>query len=419
MKTNLLDAGDGVLTQLQLLEWLSEQTKEWGIANQKILLIVPDQTRTAPLGVLFKAFCELWLDSAAQMDVLIALGTHPPMTEEAIEQRLEISRKERLTSYGKVRFFNHVWDDPTQLRTVGHLTGDVVSEITDGLFSLDVAVSISSRIFDYDQIVIMGPVYPHEVVGFSAGNKYLFPGISGAEITNFFHWLGAIVTNPEIIGKAYTPVRAVVDRAASFVQMPKRCFCMVTNHEGDLAAVSAGTPEEAWEAAWPLAEKFHVSFKPKPFHTILSCAPEMYDELWVAGKCMYKLEPILADGGELIIYAPHLSKISDTHGELIRSTGYHCRDFFLKQWEKYKQIPWGVLAHCTHVYGGGTYDLESGLETPRARVTLASQIPEAVCKELNLGYRDPASLSVQEYAGREDEGVLLVPRAGEMLFRIG
>lgn len=418
MKTNILRAEAGPITQTQILNWLSEQTKGWDIANRKILLVVPDQTRTAPLGLLFKAFCELWLNSAAQLDVMIALGTHPAMSEKAILQRLEISQEERLASYKKVCFYNHVWDNPAELKTVGHLTSDMVSEITDGIFSLDVEVTINRKIFDYDQLVIMGPVYPHEVVGFSGGNKYLFPGISGPEIINFFHWLGAIVTSPAIIGKAYTPVRAVVDRAAGFVQMPKRCLCMVTNHEGGLAALSAGTPEEAWKAAWPIAESLHVCFKPKPFHTILSCAPEMYDDLWVAGKCMYKLEPVLADGGELIIYAPHLSKISDVHGKKILQTGYHCLDFFLKQWENYKSIPWGVLAHCTHVFGGGMYDPKTGIETPRSRVTLATRLPESVCKKLNLGFRNPASLHLKEYMDRESEGTLFVPRAGEMLFRL-
>jgi hypothetical protein len=142
----------------------------------------------------------------------------------------------------------------------------------------------------------------------------------------------------------------------------------------------------------------------------------MYDELWVAGKCMYKLEPVLADGGELIIYAPHLSEISVTHGELIEKIGYHCRDYFLNQWDRFKDYPWGVLAHSTHVHGIGTY--ENGVETPRAHVTLATRIPPETCKKINFGYRDPEEIRVNEYANREDEGVLLVPKAGEMLFHL-
>jgi len=142
----------------------------------------------------------------------------------------------------------------------------------------------------------------------------------------------------------------------------------------------------------------------------------MYDDLWTGGKCMYKLEPVLADGGELIIYAPHIAELSVTHDHVIAEVGYHCRDYFLKQWDKFKHHPWGVLAHSTHVRGLGTF--ENGVERCRVRVTLATAIPEEVCRRVNLGYRDPRSLRPANFADREAEGVLLVPKAGEVLFRL-
>ena len=262
----------------------------------------------------------------------------------------------------------------------------------------------------------MGPVFPHEVVGFSGGNKYLFPGVGGPQILNFFHWLGAVVTNPMIIGTKWTPVRRVVDRAGAMVKVDKLCFAVVVDPQKNLVGLFAGTPEAAWDAASDLSAKVHIVLKDKPFHTILSCAPPMYDELWTAGKCMYKLEPVLADDGELIIYAPHMSEICVSHGRHIEEVGYHCRDYFSKQWDKFKHIPWGVLAHSTHVRGIGTF--ENGVEKCRAKVTLASQIPRARCEAINLGYRDPATIRVEDFADRENEGVLLVPKAGEMLYRL-
>jgi nickel-dependent lactate racemase len=280
---------------------------------------------------------------------------------------------------------------------------------------MEVNVTINRTIFDYDQLAIVGPVFPHEVVGFSGGNKYLFPGIGGADILNFFHWLGAVITNPGIIGNKWTPVRRVVDRAAALVPLPKIAFCMVVHH-GGLAGLYAGTPEAAWSEAADLSARLHVVYKPHPFHTVLSCAPPMYDELWVGGKCMYKLEPVVADGGELIIYAPHLREISLTHGALIQRIGYHTRDYFLKQWSRFKDEPWGILAHSTHVRGIGTY--EEGIEKPRIRVTLATQIPEDVCRAIHLGYRDPRSINVADFEDREEQGVLCVPKAGEMLYRL-
>ena len=131
---------------------------------------------------------------------------------------------------------------------------------------------------------------------------------------------------------------------------------------------------------------------------------------------MYKLEPVLADGGELIIYAPHITEVCVSHGKTIMEIGYHCRDYFLKQWEKFKDYPWGVLAHSTHVFGIGTY--QNDVEQPRAKVTLATGIPEPVCRKINLGYRDPKTIRPEDYANRQDEGVLLVPKAGEMLFQL-
>jgi nickel-dependent lactate racemase len=396
--------------------------------GQRVLVIVPDGTRTAPIGMIFQPLYSQLAPVTGALDVLVALGTHQPMTEEAICERLEISLEDRRTLYGRAEFLNHAWNDPAELKSVGVLPAadirrlaepalppEIREQALDDLCAEDVEVEVNRRLFDYDEIIIIGPVFPHEVIGFSGGNKYLFPGVSGPKILNFFHWLGALITTPRIIGHQQTAVRQVVDRAAALVDVPKRCFALVVSGS-ELAGLHFGTPEAAWAEASGLSEQRHIVYKERPFHTILSCAPTMYDELWTAAKCMYKLEPVLADGGELIIYAPHLKEVCATHGAVIREIGYHCRDYFLAQWDRFKQYPRGVLAHSTHVHGLGTF--RDGVEQRRARVTLASQIPEAECRALNLGYRDPAGINPDDYANREDEGVLLVPKAGETLYRL-
>lgn len=383
--------------------------------GKRVLVIVPDGTRTAPIGMIFKALFSRLGAVTDKLDVLIALGTHPAMNEAAICARLEISMEQRRGIYRSVAFHNHVWDDPAALQEIGVIPAREIGQLTNGLFSMDVPVEINRLVFQYDQLIIIGPVFPHEVVGFSGGNKYLFPGVGGPRILNFFHWLGAVVTNPMIIGNKWTPVRRVVDRAGAMVPVPKLCFCLVVQGRG-LAGLYAGAPEAAWDAASELSRRLHITYKKNPFHTILSCAPPMYEELWTGGKCMYKLEPVLADGGELIIYAPHISQVSVSHGSTIREVGYHCRDYFLKQWDRFQHYPWGVLAHSAHVYGLGTF--ENGVETPRARVILATSIPLEICRKINLGYRDPDTIRPQDFAGREHEGVLLVPKAGEMLFHL-
>jgi lactate racemase len=409
-------AGSGAVSAKQVAEVVAKTCPTDRYRGKRVLLIIPDGTRTAPVGLMFKTLFAQVGAVTQSLDILVALGTHQPMSEEAICERLEISLTERRGTYAKVQFFNHEWDNPSALKNIGSIPAAEIEKLSGGLFSMDVPVEINKRVYDYDQIIIVGPVFPHEVVGFSGGNKYLFPGVGGPQILNFFHWLGGVVTNPKIIGNKWTPVRRVVDRAGAMVSVEKLCFAMVVRPDKSLAGLFAGTPEAAWDAASELSRDVHIIYKEHAFHTVISMLPPMYDELWVGGKGMYKLEPVVADGGELIIYAPHIHEVCVAHGKTIMEVGYHCRDYFLKQWDRFKNYPWGVLAHSTHVRGIGTY--ENGVENCRIKVTLATGLSKETCDRINLGYRDPKTINPEEFANRESDGVLLVRKAGEMLYRL-
>ena len=410
-----LAPADRELTAAETAEVVAAALPPTDYRGQRVLLIVPDSTRTAPVGLMFRTIHQQIGGVTKALDVLVALGTHPAMSEAAICQRLEITAAERKDHYGAVQFHNHAWDNPAALTQVGTIPADEIRTLSGGLFAMDVPVEINKLVFDYDQVIIVGPVFPHEVVGFSGGNKYLFPGVGGPAILNFFHWLAAIITNPMIIGNKWTPVRRVVDRAGALVNLDKRCFSLVIEGKA-FKGLFFGTPETSWDGASDLSAKLNILRKPRAFHTILSCCPPMYDDLWTGGKCMYKLEPVLADGGRLIIHAPHITEVSVTHGRLLEEIGYHCRDYFLNQWDHFKHHPWGVLAHSTHVKGIGTF--ENGIETPRAEVILASQLSRDLCRQINLGWQDPGGIRVEDFANREEEGVLVVPKAGEMLYQL-
>ncbi len=406
---------DQFLKEKDVVDILQKAFAEKRVDGKKLLFIIPDHTRSAPIDVMFRTLYSLLADRVERLDFLIALGTHPPMSDEMINQRVGITQVQRTLLYPKARFFNHYWDDPNQLVHVGTISEEEVLEISEGRMRQRVDVTINKMVLDYDLLIILGPTFPHEVVGFSGGNKYLFPGVAGQEIIDMFHWLGALITNPRIIGTKYTPVREVVDRAAAFLPVERYCISLVVKGV-DLAGLFAGPPEEAWAAAADLSDKLHIVYKDKPFKSVLARAPEMYDDLWTGGKCMYKMEPVVADGGELIIYAPHITEISVTHGERIKEIGYHVRDYFIEQMDKFQHVPGGVMAHSTHVRGVGTF--ENGVEKPRIKVTLATRIPPEVCEKINLGYRDPDSIDPEEWMNREDEGYLYVPKAGEMLYRL-
>jgi nickel-dependent lactate racemase len=393
------------------------------LAGKRVLVIIPDGTRTAPIPLFFRLFHDVLWGRIAALDYLVALGTHQPMSDEAL-RRLVGAGSPRPDA--NVHIYNHAWDDPAALIQLGAIPAAEVAALTGGLMAQDVPVTLNRRIMDYDLLVICGPTFPHEVVGFSGGNKYFFPGISGPDVINLTHWLGALLTSMEIIGTQDTPVRAVINRAAAMIERPKLCFAMVVKERYDaaggklapgLAGLFAGPPEAAFAAAAGLSAQVHIQWTDRRYRRVLAVMPAMYDDIWTGAKGMYKLEPVVEDGGEVVIYAPHITEISYTHGRLLEEIGYHCRDYFVGQWGRFSHIPGGVLAHSTHLKGQGSYDPATGIETSRIRVTLATGIARARCERLNLGYLDPAEVDPAAWANREDEGILLVPKAGEMLYR--
>ncbi len=393
---------------------LAIASESLALDGKRVLVIIPDATRTAPIPLLFRLLGETLGAHAATLDYLIALGTHPPMSGEAIARLVGVTADERSP---KTRIFNHAWNDPAQLQTIGVIPRDEAAELTGGILAADVPVTLNRLVLDYDQIVICGPVFPHEVAGFSGGAKYLVPGIAGPEIIDFTHWLGALVTSMHTIGVKDTPVRRVIHRAALFLPRPLACIALVMQEDA-LRGMFIGTHIEAFEAAADLSARLNIIVLERPVRRVLSCPAARYDDLWTAAKAMYKTEPVIADGGEVIIYAPHITEVSYTHGALIDQIGYHVRDYFLKQWERFGSIPGSILAHSTHVKGMGAYDATSGVESPRIQVTLATGIPEERCRRINLGYADPRGIDPAAWANREAEGVLLVPHAGEMLYRL-
>jgi len=393
----------------------SEAFEKLDLGGKRILVLIPDGTRTAPLDLMFPIFYELLHGRVKTLHYLIALGTHQPMPPGKIAARVGLTAEDLARSYPDVRIFNHRWDLAETFREIGEISALEIEELTGGLFSESLSVPVNRMIFDYDRLVILGPTFPHEVVGFSGGNKYFFPGISGHDFLHFFHWLGAVITNPLVNGNKWTPPRRVVDKAAGFISVPVTNFDMVEKG-GQLAGLYIGPTVEAWSAAADLSSQIHIRYVDRKYKSILGVAPAMYDDIWTAGKVMYKLEPVLEDGGELIIYAPHITEVSYTHGKVLDRIGYHPRDYFLARMDHFKDVPRGILAHSTHVKGGGTY--RNGVERARVNVILATGIPAERCRKINLGYRDPDSINPEDWKNREDEGCLFVPKAGETLYRL-
>ena len=374
--------------------------------GRSLCLVIPDATRVCPLPLLLGAIMNAVGGRVSSCIAVIALGTHAPMSDAA---------RRELVGTSDVLTVNHEWWDDDTFVTIGLIDSDRMVSLSNGRLAIEVPVRINRRIVDTDIVVTVGPVLPHEVAGFSGGDKYLFPGVSGPEMIDASHWLGALVTSREIIGtRGITPVRALIHAAADLVRCERHAVCVVGDHADGLRFISVGEPREAWAAAADVAAVTHIRYLNEPVERVVSLVPNRYEDLWTGAKGFYKVEPIVADGGEVIIVAPHITELATTHPGLAE-IGYHCRDWFLAQWDQYRDRPWGELAHSTHLFGAGTYDRDRG-ERQRVTVTLATGIEEELVHRVNLNYLDPKALDLD--ACMADPRTLVIPDAGEVLYRL-
>jgi len=408
-------AADAVLARDEVRQIVAQAAAELQVAGKRVLTIIPDGTRTMPMPLMFQLLQQEIGARATALDYLVALGTHPRMNDAQLTRLIGSPVVDGIC--GKARVFNHRWDLPGTFADLGTIPADEVAQVSGGLLSDPILVMINRMVFDYDQVLICGPVFPHEVVGFSGGNKYLFPGVSTGEMIDHTHWLGALLGSYHLIGTGCTPVRELINQAADKVTVPVACFALVLVEEG-IAGMFFGPARAAWKRAAELSSERHIQWVDRPLRRVLSVLPAMYDDIWTGAKGMYKVEPAIEECGEVILFAPHITEFSYTHGAFLEKIGYHCRDYFLKQWNRFAGIPRGVIAHSTHLVGQGTYDETTGHEAPRIRVTLATGISEERCRRMNLGYLDHKEIRMEDWQGRESEGVKLIPRAGEILYRL-
>ena len=400
---------------------LSEAFAQWDLSKRRVLVLLPDGTRSAPIPLVFHEICEALYGRAARLDFMIALGTHREMSAEALERHLGISREQRNHRYPEIEVYQHEWKDSNALVELGRIPIDKLHAASRGVLPREVRVQINRRILDYDTIMICGPVFPHEVIGYSGSSAYLFPGISGVDLLDVIHMVEGLLTSSQVIGRKWNPARLLLDQAMEMVPCSLLAVHLVVVPEshagqGGLMGLYTGGMHQSWSAAADLSSQVNVNYVEKPYQTVLSIIPKMYEDLWTGAKGMFKVDPAVVDGGEVILYAPHITELSYSHGHILREIGYHVIDYFTKQWERFKSYPIGVLSHATEVVGAGCY--EEGIESRRIRLRMATGIPPELCRQVGLEYMEPAEVRLEDYAGREEQGILLVPKAGEILYQL-
>ena len=384
--------------------------------GERVLAIIPDKTRDDNTHELFPIASDfLTKRGVASFDALVAQGTHPPM-----------STAQKLSKIGNTDFrgclFDHRWDEPEELITLGELSAATVHELTNGLIDQAVPVSINKLLTPgvYDTVLVFGATVPHEVAGFAGGAKYFFPGVAGPELTHTTHWLGALAGIENIIGQVDTPTRRLIEAAADLI--PARIISLntvVSREDGELVtyALFTGDIREAFRRAAEVSRQVHIRYTGRKYKRVVALLDPHYDELWVGGKASYKLGAIIEEGGELIIYAPHLTKLSETHGALIEKYGYapleSVRDMLGVSQELRENLC--IAAHLAHVAYAGRLD-EQGHVVPRYQITMATGLDEETCRRVNLGYLDYRTLDYD--AMRSDSDTLVVADAGRDLYQV-
>ena len=400
--------------ELSTLTEIVEQALDVIQPGERVLAIIPDKTRDDNTHILFPIANEfLSKRGVASFDALVAQGTHPPMSES-----------QKLSKIGSSSFaaqlFDHRWNEPEELITLGELTAETVREVTGGLIDTAVPVSLNKLLAPgiYDTVLVFGATVPHEVAGFAGGAKYFFPGIAGPELTHTTHWLGALAGIENIIGQVDTPTRRLIEAASDLIDARIISLNTVVSRTSDdelvTYALFAGDIREAFRRAAEVSRQVHIRYTGRKYKKVIALLDPHYDELWVGGKASYKLGAIVEEGGELIIYAPHLNRLSETHGALIEKYGYaplECvRDMLGVSQELRENLC--IAAHLAHVAYAGRLD-EHGKVVPRYTITMATGLDEETCRRVNLGYLDYRTFEVGE-----DSDTLVVRDAGRDLYQV-
>src|SRR5947208_1131676 len=390
--------------------------------DARVLAIIPDKTRDDNTDILFPFAAEILAQrSVAQFDALVAQGTHGAMTDD--EKRSKIGVSNGVAAPGLGQIFDHQWNVPEELTTIGELNAAEVQRLTGGLITDAVSINLNRRLGPgvYDSILIFSSTVPHEVAGFAGGAKYLFPGVAGPDLTHATHWLGALASIENVIGRIETPTRHMIEAAADFVAAQIITLNSVVTRDDDnrlrTHAFFAGDFRGAFRRAAEISRQVHIKYTGRKYKRVVALLDEHYDELWVGGKASYKLGGVIEEGGELIIYAPHLRSISETHGRLIEKYGYapldRVREMVALSTELQNNL--AVAAHLAHVSYAGKLD-EQGHVVPRYKITMASALDEETCRRVHLGFMDHRKFRREDY--ENDKDTLVVERAGRDLYLV-
>ena len=394
---------------------------------KKVLVIFPDYTRIDFTDRIAPLIAERFLSqNGASVDFLNAGGTHRKMQDAEISKKLGFFKKPAGSTY-----YNHNFDDSKSLKTIGKISKTLVSKKTGGYLNEDINVTVNRLVLSgYDIIIALSSTAPHEAAGYSGGLKVFFPGISGPEVIDLFHWAAVLIGLGSIIGTVENEPRDLINAGSEVIfkniSAQVYSFNMVcAEKENDVvpAGLFIGSGYEGfikcYREACALSRKINIKYIDAPLERVVQQMPDNYDEIWTAAKGSYKLQRpgVLSPGAEVIIYAPNVCVLhsNEKMQNELYSLGYHCRDYVCRKLEGGINVSKNAAAHVINASGPGTFNPLTGSETKSFKLALATAIPERECRRLGLGYRDPKSLIKSDFLA---PGSLWIEDGGKYLYEI-
>jgi nickel-dependent lactate racemase len=367
------------LTDEEIFDALKNSIEEKKQSLKKILILPPDLTRMhSGAGEITRLYYNMLKDTC-KVDILPALGTHDPMSEEECREFFG-------PDVPMSAIINHNWRK--DLIKIGEVPGEFISEVSDGLLDYSVDVEVNSLIMDksYDLIISVGQVVPHEVVGMANYNKNIFVGCGGSDIINKSHMLGAVYGMEKLMGKDFSPVRKVLDYAEQkfLTQIPLMYVLTVTTNKCRRLAVEGlfiGRERKVFEEAVSLSQEKNLIFLDEPLKkVVVFLDPIEFKSTWLGNKAIYRSRMAIADEGELIILAPGVKKFGEDMeiDSLIRKYGYVGSKKILELYKINDDLKQNLsaAAHLIHGSSEGRFTITYAVE----------QMTEKEIRDVNFKY---------------------------------
>lgn len=348
------------LSKDEIYASLADSINEVKANLNKVLLVPPDFTRMHSGAGIITAMLYDLLKDTCHVDILPALGTHEPMTDDEIDRFFG-------EDIPKSCFIVHNWRK--DVIKVGEIPAEFVSEVSEGLLNSPINVEVNKLLMDksYDRVISIGQVVPHEVVGMANYSKNILVGCGGTDIINQSHMLGAVYGMERIMGKDFSPVRKVFDYAEqNFLKdIPLTYILTVTtetNGKVDILGMFAGRSRTQFEQAVSLSQNHNLTYVKKPMNKVVVYLDEHeFKSTWLGNKAIYRTRMAIDDDGELIILAPGVSKFGEDsqNDALIRKYGYKGRVRVLDMYNANEDLKnnKSVAAHLIHGSSDGRFSI--------------------------------------------------------------